>query len=372
MPKQKPKQVPGTQGIPLQKDRSGRDFVGAGLKPAPTLYLYLVVLLFLFGPVAFLHAGLIDMKPVADATGLDESTDPHAKVFSDSAYPSAKQCATCHQKIYEEWSSSNHAYASISPMFHKFEQIINDLSQGTVGNFCMRCHSSAGSAMGEKREAPLWDRKSVSREGVTCISCHRVNEEYSKVNGERRIIPGDIHQPVYGPTTAEALKEVIANKSFHKVAPDPKDRGTKIHSQAIQFKPIATSEFCMSCHQVAVHPGIKLEVVWDQFRASPAMRKGVRCIDCHMGSVPGVAGDFAKGPAAIINGQPINPDRKHANHAFFGPGYPTAHPGIFPHNPDNENFKMEDWLKFDYRAGWGTEDFENKVAGDEKVKFPSE
>ncbi|HLD49865.1 MAG TPA: multiheme c-type cytochrome [bacterium] len=313
-------------------------------------------------------------KAITKAAKLTEDADPHAKIYSETAYPSAQQCATCHQQIYEEWSSSNHAYASISPMFHKFDQTINDLSQGTVGNFCMRCHSGVGSAMGEKREAPLWDRKPVSREGVTCISCHRVNEEYSKVNGERRIVPGDIHQPVYGPTTAEALKEVIANKGSHKVAAGPQERGAKIHAQAIQFKPISTSEFCMSCHQVAVRPGIKLEVVWDQYRASPAKKKGVSCIDCHMGKVPGVAGEFEKAPAAILNGQPVNPGRKHANHAFYGPGYPIAHPGIFPHHPNNENFALKDWLKFDYRGGWGNQDFEDKTESDseKKVDFPSE
>ena len=339
---------------------------------------------FLFYPLGFvLMLGLIVFSPavfassiskaVAKATGLNEEYDPHAKVFSETAYPSAQQCASCHQKIYDEWSSSNHAYASISPMFHKFDQTINDLSQGTVGNFCMRCHSGVGSAMGEKREAPLWDRKPVAREGVTCISCHRVNEEYGKVNGERRIVPGDIHQPVYGPTNGDVLKEVIKNKSFHKIATDPTERGTKIHAQAIQFKTIDQSEFCMSCHQVAVHPGIKLEVVWEQYRASPAMKKGTTCIACHMGKTPGIAGEFEKGPAAILNDQPINPERKHANHAFYGPGYPTAHPGIFPQNPDNEHFKMEEWLKFDYRSGWGSKDFEDKVeSGSDKVDFPSE
>jgi hypothetical protein len=33
-------------------------------------------------------------------------------------------CAKCHDRIYEEWRSSAHAYASISPMFNKFKQRI--------------------------------------------------------------------------------------------------------------------------------------------------------------------------------------------------------------------------------------------------------
>ena len=45
------------------------------------------------------------------------------KFLSEDSYPTAAQCAGCHQQIYNEWASSNHAYASISPNnslpFHK-------------------------------------------------------------------------------------------------------------------------------------------------------------------------------------------------------------------------------------------------------------
>ncbi|HEV2008736.1 MAG TPA: multiheme c-type cytochrome, partial [Burkholderiales bacterium] len=120
-------------------------------------------------------------KPRAAATA--ETADPHAKVLEDDKYPSAGKCKACHAQIYDEWRSSNHAYAGISPMFHKFEQKINELAP-TIGAFCVRCHMGVGTAQGEDRALPLWKRSQVSREGVTCISCHRVNEEYSKVNGE--------------------------------------------------------------------------------------------------------------------------------------------------------------------------------------------
>ena len=61
-----------------------------------------------------------------------------------SLYPTAAKCGECHKQIYEEWSSSQHAYASISPMFHKFEQKFQELTQGTVGTFCVRCHQNSG------------------------------------------------------------------------------------------------------------------------------------------------------------------------------------------------------------------------------------
>ncbi|HJM90990.1 MAG: multiheme c-type cytochrome [Alphaproteobacteria bacterium] len=299
-----------------------------------------------------------------------KAADPHADVFAVSSYPSATECAKCHGEIYEQWRSSSHAYASISPVFHKFEQAINNLAP-TIGNFCVRCHAQAGTQMGEKREAPLWERTQVSREGITCITCHRVDEAYLKVNGERRIVPGDIFQPVYGPKGGAGIAEVIKNKDYYKVATSKEERGNQIHLSGIKFSQLDKSEFCGACHQVAVNLGIKLEVVWDQYRASPARAAGVSCQDCHMSKEPGKAAGFAKGPAAVVSGRELNPDGVRHNHSMVGPGYPIAHPGIFPHNTESHNWTIEEWLQFDYRAGWGTEEFEEKVDNEEiEVEFP--
>src|SRR5262245_3672532 len=181
------------------------------------------------------------------------------KALREAGYPSATACRSCHEQVYNEWRLSAHAYASISPMFHKFEQRINDLAQGTVGTFCLRCHASVGTAMGERRELPLWERSDVSREGITCITCHRINEEYGRVNGERRIVPDTIFGPMSGTSDGAGLQTVLTNKSYYKVRTSIQERGKDIHTCIYTFKPLAKSEFCVSCHQVAVHPGIKLE-----------------------------------------------------------------------------------------------------------------
>jgi len=293
--------------------------------------------------------------------GVADTGEIPEKFYAEESYPSASQCAGCHQQIYNEWASSNHAYASISPMFHKFEQAVTNLTQGTIGSFCVRCHQQVGTQRGEERHLPLWDRSRVAREGITCITCHRVQEEYGKVNGERTITPGDIHLPVGGMMRDSVFEDVLKRKGELRLATSSKERGSKIHAGVYKFEQLGKSEFCVSCHQVAVNLGIKLEVVWDQYRDSPAFRKGETCQDCHMGKVPGRAEGYETGPSAIVNGVPINPNRRHSNHAFYGPGYPIAHPGIFPHNPDAERWTIQEWLKFDYRAKWGSEAFEASV-----------
>jgi hypothetical protein len=293
-------------------------------------------------------------------------------------YPSAKKCRECHQQIYDEWAISGHAYASISPMFQKFEQTITSLTRGTLGYFCMRCHAPVATALGFPRYGSLVDDKTLpdsAREGVTCIACHRVQEQYGKVNGERRIEPGGIHDPVFGTGDGSGLADVIRRRNDFKVKTSPHESGPgqDIHQAVIQFPQLGDSSFCASCHQVAVSPGIELEVVWEQYRASPACKQGISCQDCHMGSVPGVAAGYDTAPVAIVNSKPVSPERKHSNHEFHGPGYSIAHPGIFPFNKDAEKWTAAAWLKFDWRSEWGRDAFEDAVDdGRLKAAFPPE
>jgi hypothetical protein len=314
----------------------------------------------------------LGLVAVAQVTAAE---DPHAAVFSESQYPSATQCASCHPKVFWEWAVSNHAYASISPMFHKFEQAISDLASGTIGTFCVRCHQQIGTQMGEPREAALWDRSAISREGITCVTCHRVSAQFGKVNGERHIEPGDINQPVYNSGVGSNYGEVAGKAAEYGVSTAAGQPGTPIHGAPIKFDQISKSEFCVSCHQVAVHPGIKLEVVWEQYRGSPAAKEGITCQQCHMGKSPGEPdAGYDSWPIAVVNGQTVgDPKQKHSNHMMFGPGYPIAHPGIFPFNPRSQRWSIKDWLKFDYRAPWGDPAWEDKVEkGLEQATFPAE
>lgn len=312
-------------------------------------------------------------NPTPADGGAGSLVDPHLALFAKNCFPSARECGECHKQIYEEWAVSSHAYAHVSPMYQKFEQKINDISMGTVGYFCMRCHAPVAVALCQPRDKPIWEMPEVAREGITCIACHRVQYRYGKTNGERRIEPGDIYAPVFGGIGGEGVAKVIAEKDHFKVktSPDETGPGQPIHVAGIYFDQLSKPEFCQSCHQVAVHPGIKLEVVWEQYRKSPACKKGISCQDCHMGRIPGIPSGYEVGPIAEIGGKTVNDHRKHANHIFYGPGYSIAHPGIFPFNKDASRWTIPEWLQFDWRAGWGTEAFEDAVVdGRIRVSFP--
>jgi len=71
-----------------------------------------------------------------------------------------------------------------------------------------------GTSLGERRELPLWERNEVSREGVTCVTCHRIAEEYGRVNGERRLEMGDIYEAMSGTSEGAALESVVTKQSI--------------------------------------------------------------------------------------------------------------------------------------------------------------
>jgi nitrate/TMAO reductase-like tetraheme cytochrome c subunit len=301
--------------------------------------------------------------------------NPHARADADRQYPSARVCGECHPQQFAEWSISSHAYAAVSPMFNKFEQRINDLARGTIASFCVRCHATVGTALGEQRDIAWWNRSGAAQEGITCVTCHRVGEAYSKSNGARRITPGSISEPVFGPFDTTGVLKAITNAQRYKllVSSDQADKPgyVRIHQQAIKSTVIEQSELCVTCHQVQVHAGIKLETVWEEYRASPAFKEGTTCQQCHMSPVPGQKVAFTRGPAAILpNGETVNNDRPLSDHTFVGPGYPISHPGLFPIPAAESRFTPQQWLKFDYRARWGSDDFESNVPA--AYPFPTE
>ncbi|MCC9657556.1 multiheme c-type cytochrome [Rhodopirellula halodulae] len=311
-------------------------------------------------------AGLGSEEPISPpAKSPDDAgkKDPHEDLWTEDCYPSAESCRACHPKHYDEWSVSSHAYASVSPMFQRFEQAMTELTEGTVGHFCMRCHSPVATQLNIPRTVSVLDQPPVAREGVTCISCHRINEHYGRSNGDRRIEPGNIHAPVGSGGNGAGLAKALANAEKNKLKTDASQKGTgqAIHNGSYFFEPLTKTDICISCHQVAVHPGIWLEVVHAQYRSGPAAKAGISCQDCHMGAVPGKAEGYEECHVAELSGKPYGEPRKHSNHTFWGPGYSIAHPGIFPHNPKAKAFTPRQWLTFDDRAGWGTEAFEKNV-----------
>ena len=311
----------------------------------------------------------------------------HAATFAGDPYPSAEKCRNCHPGHYREWASSQHAYAQLSPVFNTMQNLVNQLTNGTNADFCIRCHTHVGMALGEPLAMSQMDRHPASREGVTCVVCHRVDKNWGKGSGRRALVAGDLSAAIYGPTGNAVLSRVLADpEKFGALGGadrDPDSRSRTIHGEVVPRFFQSTPSMCGSCHDVLAPNGFRLEDAFSEFKSSPAAReKEQNCQTCHMGKIQGVPSGFAFEPAALV-GNVSTPPRKRTNHTMSGPDYPIVHPAFFPHNPaaikeENPEFAklrvveghatMREWLDFDYKAGWGTPEFEADVAKD--YEFP--
>jgi hypothetical protein len=147
-------------------------------------------------------------KTSAPAGAPASAADEHAKMLVENRFPSASTCATCHPTQFRQWSVSQHAYAQISPVFNTMQATIDKRTSGTNGDFCIRCHTQVGMQLKEPVFISNMDRNPTSREGISCIVCHRVKANYGKVSGRTALAEGDIFEPVYGPKGNAILKSV--------------------------------------------------------------------------------------------------------------------------------------------------------------------
>ncbi|MBC2600858.1 multiheme c-type cytochrome [Puniceicoccus vermicola] len=292
----------------------------------------------------------------------------HIDLLTRKRFPSAMDCSVCHPYHFEGWSASAHSYAQISPIFNAMQGTFIDRSNGTNGDFCIRCHTPVGMALEEPLFTANENRSSVSREGVTCIVCHRVNGEFGRVSGRFPIEEGPIYDKMYGPLANKVIQEVIKRYDVSP-APGVNEGAEKIHAGTERIGVFQKPVFCGMCHDVNSQNGFRLETAYTQFLNSPAHEKGQSCQDCHMSKIPGQPlSGFHKGPVAEIGGQPTREQRL-TDHSFHGPDYSIVHAGVFPHSVETtELAAFQDWFDFDYTAGWGSETFEADETG--KSDFP--
>ena len=120
----------------------------------------------------FIVAAAADGKKVA---AIDDETL--------SLYPTAEKCGECHKQIYEEWASpatpirrSRRCSTSSSRR--------STICRGHDRHVLLALPPARRHALGRIARAAAVESSPVAREGVTCVTCHRVANEYGK--DERR------------------------------------------------------------------------------------------------------------------------------------------------------------------------------------------
>ncbi len=249
--------------------------------------------------------------------------------LNEMDFPSARECKACHPRQYAEWSVSMHAYAQHSPIFERFNLTLVERTGGTIGTFCTRCHNPVGTTLGENESLRNVNRSRISKEGVTCVVCHRRKDARYKSNGRISMTPGGVIEGcIYGPFGAQTAPQMGAHPSA-------------------QNNYMKSSQFCGECHDVTNPVGVRLEEAFSEWHNSPAAKQGITCQACHMGPVQGKPfadwerplGRSAKIPKVDEKRFPL---RRITSHVFAGPDYSML--------PDTEFPEKLDWMdETDYR-----------------------
>jgi hypothetical protein len=170
---------------------------------------------------------------------------------------SADRCGECHGKMYDEWSTSEHAQAATSKLY-----------VATREASCDRCH------------VPL---AQIHSEGVTCDVCHTLRDpKPSDAGASFRLAIDDMVK--YGPRCD------LKDHYFHRMGCSPEHRA---------------AEMCGTCHLWKPN-GLPVFTEYEDWKAGPAAARGEVCQDCHM----------PKEKAAIATGSPVRTGVPH--HGLLG------------------------------------------------------
>jgi cytochrome c554/c'-like protein len=226
---------------------------------------------------------------------------------------SANDCATCHPAEYREWRTSMHAYAQHSPIFLAFTKTVLINSGGTLGPFCVRCHTPEGVAMGESAILPNDDRHELALESVTCVACHGAHTRDGQASAVYHVpIPGQGEPTIYGP---------FYGYDEPNAPNDPSMRLIKSPHVSRYRAYITESRFCGQCHDVILNDGTRIEEAFSEWKNSPYARRGVTCQACHMSPNPGKPVPFTVEPIVDSDLFPDAPARPRTTHLFTGPDY---------------------------------------------------
>ena len=239
-------------------------------------------------------------------------------------------CLKCHQDTYQGWFHSSHHFSSFNNKAYLFS--VRETRQVTLkrdGNtrgarWCAGCHDPVPFFSG-KFDDPNYDdvNDPTSQAGITCTSCHSINN----VNSTRGNADYTIEEPQHYPfaTSTNPLLQWV-NNQLVKAKPE-------MHKKTFLKPVIKDSKFCSTCHKVSIpwtlnhyKDFLRGQNSYDTFLLSGVSGHGARsfyyppvakgqCVECHMNAVP--SSEFG---AKDFDGKP---GREVHNHMF-----PAANTGL--------------------------------------------
>ncbi len=185
--------------------------------------------------------------------------EPPARYTAIERSLAPASCGACHPAQWSDWQQSLHAKSMGPGIAGQLVEMIE--RDPAMARSCFACHAPLAEQVPLIRgDAGLVPNPALDvalqSQGVVCASCH--------VRAHQR----------YGPPRRDG--SVV----------DRVPRETLPHNGLTRTTAFLRSEFCASCHQFSASGltlnGKPLENTLEEWRASPAARRGQQCQDCHM------------------------------------------------------------------------------------------
>ena len=197
------------------------------------------------------------------------------KKLSVEELQNPETCKDCHQKHYDQWSGSMHAYASEDPVFVAMNKRGQRETNNELGDFCIKCHApmavNLGVATGTNFDPAAL---TPATKGITCYFCHNVESVADDHNNGLVVamdqtMRGGAKNPTESPAHYGTYDEAMASKTNN-------------------------STMCGSCHDVVTPADVHLERTFAEWKTTvfaiqdPASFLPVTCSTCHMTPTDGV------------------------------------------------------------------------------------
>lgn len=207
-------------------------------------------------------------------------------------------CAGCHADVAAQWRASAHHWASFNnPIYRASIDRFRATLGETRSRFCAGCHDPALLVDGAM-DKPIAAGDRRAHAGVTCLTCHGIDEASGDGNGSYHLASASPRLPVEGDPASVAA-----------------------HRRDVARPPLRSGELCGSCHRAFLDeasghptffPGTDDLGPWQASahaghpRRVDAPIEARDCVDCHMAKEPATLGDKAAKAGTI------------ASHRFLG------------------------------------------------------
>ncbi|MDK2826581.1 MAG: hypothetical protein PWQ44_1761 [Methanolobus sp.] len=215
---------------------------------------------------------LLSTGSIATATPATQAGE-----YSSDDFAYESKCRQCHAIIYAEWEGTMHFNAYLDPFYLEEVKIASEDTNGSLDEFCSRCHTPIGVVSGEIPPIDGSEMSDIAKLGVQCDFCHVVSGSNGTGNAPFTVTPGNT-----------------------KWGPFDDARGNYHESEYLKL--FTQSEYCGMCHQV-INPvnGLVIDDTYSTWKESQYAEEDVVCQDCHM--TEGIT-EFKANPGRAGSGAP--------------------------------------------------------------------